>query len=361
MIDYQIYAIGGDIGGMKEIYEGMRVLESRGVGVGYFIDAESRAKAGTDFLAKLKTPVSYETRGPLLSDHPRVIVIGTSATAVTGQVDWTTYGHEQGIPVVWVEDLWGTGERAGTLSVRPDEMLVIDEMAAQIARIVRPGLKATVVGKPSFGKLPSIEERVGIRAQVRNDLDLSPDDFLITVGFGGDPAERAVLQLPQFIQLFEPYNVVLAWRFHPKHPDVKMLWERATTSNVRSVDARSVDLTNLNIASDFVVADWGNTDAYKAVICGIPTVTMLFPDTNGEDTKRRALAGYPEGIPPIVATDPEWGAKDVSDVGKLLQKTRQDGQNVRSYTLETRAKPFLDLVKPGAPERIADEVMKYLR
>jgi hypothetical protein len=342
---------------MREVYEGMQILEKHGVSVKYFVDADTHAKAGTDLLAKLKNPVFYETRGPLPADRPKVIVVGTSATAVSGQVAWTEHGHKNGIPVVWVEDLWGTGERAEVLSVRPDEMLVIDEIAARIAVTVRPRLKTTVVGKPSFGELPSTEETVGIRAQVRSNLGLSPEDFLLSVGFGGDPAVRTITQLPLLLKLFQAYNVVVAWRFHPKHPDATMLWEHATQSGIRSVDARSVDLTNLYIASDLVVADWGHTDAYKAVICGIPTVTMLFPD----DTERRNRVGYPEGIPPIIATDLEWGARDVSEVGKLLQKSIAEGERIRSYTLAIRAKPFLDLVKPGAADRIADEVMKYLK
>ena len=84
MTDYQVYAIGGDIGGMKEVYEGMKVLERRGVSVKYFVDDDPRAKAGTDFLAKLNPPVEYETRDPYPYSHPlpKVLVIGTSATAV---------------------------------------------------------------------------------------------------------------------------------------------------------------------------------------------------------------------------------------------------------------------------------------
>ena len=44
---YPVYAVGGDIGGMREVYEGMQVLEKRGVSVKYHVDADARQKLGS--------------------------------------------------------------------------------------------------------------------------------------------------------------------------------------------------------------------------------------------------------------------------------------------------------------------------
>lgn len=239
--------------------------------------------------------------------------------------------------------------------VSPNEILVVDAVAEHVAKSVRPGIATTIVGKPTFGTIPANSERPALRERLRRELGVADTDFLVTVGFGEVPTERALTQLPQFIELFRTMNVVVAWRFHPKHAELPKLWRDATTSGVRFVDARAIDLTDLNIASDIVIADWGNTDAYKAVICGVPTVTMLFPD----DTEARKSRGYLDGIPPIIATDTEWGATSIADTRKLIA-------NIRDFPLwyswnvrDIRAKPFLSLVEPGADERIADAIEKY--
>lgn len=108
---YKVFVVGGDIGGMKETHLGMQALAKRGVAsLSYFIDGAANAKAGTEYLAKQHPSVLYETRGPISMDAPDVVVVATSATASGAQIEWTRWAHDQKIPVVWIEDLWGTGE-----------------------------------------------------------------------------------------------------------------------------------------------------------------------------------------------------------------------------------------------------------
>lgn len=366
MAQQVVYAIGGDIGGMKEVHEGMNALQGIYVDVTYFIDNDPLAKAGTDFLAKQNPPVSYETRGPIDSDCPNIIVIGTSATAFSGQIAWTRYGHDKGIPVVWVEDLYGTGERQGTLEVSPTVMLVVDAVAAEIVRKIRPNVKTIVVGKPTFGKLPNEDQAAVIRERIRKELAIGEHEFLLTIGFGGDPAERAVAQLPLIIKALQGVNVVSAFRFHPKHPQKDALWNTVEQSGLRYVDARKYDLTELNIASDAVFADWGNTDAIKAILCGVPTMTMLFPEhlmlANGQafdDYERRMSVGYPDGTPPIIGSHPGWGMRNEMEFWLCLSDIMEYPEYAQKTTI-ARAEMFRDLLIPGAAERIAGEVMIYM-
>ncbi len=361
-----VYAAGGDIGGMKEVHEGMKVLRDAGVDVMYFVDDDPRAKAGTDFLAKQSPVIPYETRGPVDSDCPNIIVIGTSATAWAGQIAWTLYGESRRIPVIWVEDFYGTGERQGTLEVLPTVMLVIDAVAAEIVRKVRPGLKTIIVGKPTFGTLPNKDQAVVIREHIRRELGVRDHEFLLTIGFSGDPAERAVVQLPLIINALQGFDVVCAFRFHPKHPQKDALWSVVKASELHCVDARTYDLTDLNIASDAVFVDWGNTDAIKAILYSVPTMTMLFPEKfvteSGQvfhDYERRASVGYPEGVPPIIASHPGWGMRNPIDFSVCLRDVMEYPDYAQKATAQ-RAESFYDLLIPGAAERIAGEVMSFL-
>ena len=190
-----------------------------------------------------------------------------------------------------------------------------------------------------------------------------PNDFLITFSSGGNSPERAEKQLNILTPVLSQYNVHVAWRFHPKLINAQTLLAFATANSLHSVDARTVDLTELCAVSDFAITDWVNSDAYKAVLCGTPTVTMLFPN----DTERLHASGFINGIPPVVMDEDDgkitlnrWGAKSAWQVNALLRSTIQEPIATRAYTYNFRSCPFRDLVKPGARERIADAVMKYL-
>lgn len=347
----EIAVVVGDIGSAKEIVPAVKVLEARGIKVRWFADSAGKAKI--DVLEK--QGVAYEM---VIPDgyKPSVIVVGTSATAAVLKVEFTKYGRENGIPVLWVEDLYGTGERQNSLGVSPDVMLVIDDIAAQIAKTVRPGLDVRVVGKPTFGKLPTEDEAKDVRNKIRESVGLNDSKFLLTVSFGGDPAERALAQLPEIVRAIQrdlSGAVTVAWRFHPKHPKVDELWKMATESGIKFVDARKLDIFELILASNCVVADWGNTDPYKGLLYGVPTITMLFPD----DYERREGAGYPNGVPPIIASAKHWGARTPEDLTVLIYRVKQGEEAAWRYTRNERAKPFLALKQLGAEKNIADEIL----
>lgn len=358
-----VYAVVGDIGAAKEMYAGIMALPPE-VEVRWFVDPAVNAKAGTEFLAKLKNPVLYEIRGPEAGDKPDLIVIGTSVTSCNGQIAWTKWGFGR-YPVVWVEDLWGTGEYPSVLCVRPDEMLVVDEMAARIARGVRFGLKTTIVGKPTFGTIPNASRQVKIRRHVRKQFLIEKDEFLLTIQFGGDLPERTLTQLPEIVGLLRSLSVVVAFRFDPKHPWKEKLWAAACESGLDIIDARALDLSELNIASNMIIADWGNTHAYKALLCGTPTATLLFPkhcvvgsNKVFDDYVHRVNRGFPGGVPPIV-TSLSWGAESPEELMRLIGYVIRNEADAKTETIE-RALQFRHLATPGAAERMAREFMKYI-
>ena len=223
----EIYAVYGDIGGAHETLPAMQLLEKDGVAVKHFVLGE-RAQAGINVLEKARVP--YESRGPEADDKPAVIVVGTSETAVEGQIEWTKFGEEKNIPVVWVEDLWGCGEHKSTQGVCPTVMCVVDDIATRVARSVRPTLATEVVGKYSFGalakKLANAEE---IRTKTREQLAarLGIRDFsgkIVTYGSGGEVPARAYAHLQALgehggLASCCDDEVIFVPRFHPKLPE----------------------------------------------------------------------------------------------------------------------------------------------
>lgn len=374
----KVYAVCGDIGGTKEVIPAAAELMARGVSVEWFIDPNG--KGGPDVLAKPevltklgvtakaypewgRAGVAYETREPNENDCPDLIMVGTSATAAYAQIKWTNFGKKHGIPVLWVEDLHGTGSRKALHDVWPDAMCVIDEAAQSIAQTVRRGLTTHVTGKPSFENLSDlISRKAEICTKVREELKLAETDFFVTWLFGGEPAARSNTQLDYFEDSLSEhtYPGVFNLRFHPKHPDSKSGLQHARfekMNEIKKVDGRPIkDVQEVVLASDMLLADWGNTDALTALLGGVPVVTILFP----EDTVRRVDAGYPEGVPPVLQMNPWWGVTSVGDMQDRIWRVYTDPKDYTAVTAH-RAVPFQKLLEKGAAARIADVAMEMMK
>lgn len=368
-----IYCVVGDIGGAKEVMLVSRELERRGAVIKWFLDSSPKAKAG-DVLKK--AGIAYETREPNENDKMGMILIGTSATAMSAQMEWTKWGKERGVPVLWMEDLHGTGSRANSRSVAPDAMLVIDEMAEKIAQKIRPNLRTFVVGKPTFSdpkEMPNRDCGDDIRYEIYDKLNLhcgkygDEKDKLVVIGFGGDPAERAEAQLGDILKEMTNWimkdEIVVAWRFHPKHPKKEEMYLQAMVGTavlgIRTVDARAVDMNHLTIAAHLCVADWGNTNQLVGLLHRTPVVTMLFP----EDA--RLIETYPpDGVPPVLESDYRWGVKNAQDLTMMVNWVLTNHYWCRLYSenlrLEYRDRAFKTLMLPRATERAADIIMANL-
>ncbi|MBI2024421.1 hypothetical protein HYT00_03485 [Candidatus Giovannonibacteria bacterium] len=363
-----VFIVVGDLGSAADLVPVAQELEARKIGVQWLADPNGKAR--TDVLEKkdisYEMLLSSECQGPL----PKVILCGTSSGYADLQVSWTLFGKAQSIPVLWYEDLWGTGEQENERGADPDVMLVLDDIAAKIALNIRPNIATTVVGKPTFGKIPAFEEIPAIRARIREKLGLTESDFLVSWGFQGEPAKMAVAHVGEILRsgLKLDDGMIVAWRLHPKHLRRDELWEVLTKTGIRYVEeARSVDLLELYLSSNAVIVPWGATDGYKAVLRGIPTITPMFP--SGEQAKKlydfddlesRISSGFINGMPPLLMGNNEWwGATSLRNILYLLRLIREREDVCRKGTLE-RSLSFKGLEEPGAASRIADVVAKYL-
>lgn len=353
----KIYIVVGDTGSAKELVPAARELTKRGAKVSWFADRSG--KAASEVLAKEQ--IEFSHRGPEPGDRPDRILVGTSASAVDLQIAWTKFGKKKCVTVLWLEDLWGTGEREVARETDPDVMLVVDRAAADIAHAVRPNMSFAVVGKPTFEKLGSYIPHAGdIRKSIRTMLGVDNTDVLVSYWSEGERPERVEEHLAQLRHLMGMAvgDFVLATRIHPKIPDErrKRLWEYAISGAVRAVDARKEIQEELIIASDVVVSDWGGTAGYIAVLLGIPTIVTLFPD----DKEWREGAGYPQGVPPLVATHAADGARDPEELFGQLALIASDRVVAKRRTL-TFCEPFLPLLKTGSARRIAEAVQGFMR
>ncbi len=366
-----VYAVVGDFGDTREVVPIARVLERRGHTVKYLADARAIKKA-TDLLKN--AGVAYETRSPLPTDALDLLLIGTAATAVEAQIEWTRWGRERGIFTLWMEDLHATGSRKKTQCVAPDAMMVIDKLAEGVAKVVRPGLPIFIVGKPTFSdprEMPRLEDGPAIRAKIRAELGLTDTDFMVVVAFGGEPPQLAEEQLQICLDnlgIIFPPNCMVAWRFHPKHSNAAGMREKAmatsSAAGVRTVDTAEKDLKQLMVAADFAVATWGTTDRLAALIHGTPLATMLFPD----QSEMLKESGFPDAVPVCVATDLQAGVRDAEELGQLahnvlvshLQGLQTGKDPARIYTKGFRGSKFVSLLEPGAVECAADVVESFL-
>ena len=349
----------GDLGSAKEMIPVAVELEKRDILVKWF--ADPKGKAGSDLLAKKN--ISFSDREPM-TDKPDLILVGTSASANGLQVAWTKFGRERKIPVGWLEDLWGTGERLNSREVDPDFMLVNDEVAAQIAKNVRPNLETIVVGKATFENLaPLVKNANEIRARTRQALDVHDEEILVTYWSGGEKPDRVQAHLEAILQemiFLSNYSMALAARLHPKLPEAfkEQCGKMMRDSGVKILESGPINPAELNIASNGVVADWSGTEGYAAMLVGTPVGITMFP----EDADRLNSVGYSLGVPPLIMANAATSLNKRESVIEYFIKLIAISQNDRldlSYEVDGRDK-FVSLLVPGASSRIADAVMSRL-
>lgn len=353
-----LHVVVGDAGSALDLAPTLLKLQEQGVEILCHADPSPLARAGRilsqhGLVYDMRGPRAYDLRG---GPFPRVLV-GTSTKAIGLQMEWTEWANKYKVPVWWFDDLFVNACRRDVMHVRPDRVLCVTTLGKSIVERLRPGVPAVVVGKPSFGALPSEDEVKAIRSRVRAKYGLGDGDFLATLTFAGEPQERALIQLEQIMShrsLFRP-DTIFAFRFHPAHPRVEEMWQRTAGSGLRTIDARTENLLELGMASDVVCADYVSTDPYKLVLIGVPVVTLLFPD----DLSYRQELGYPDGVPPILMGHEGWGADSISWLVRMLERVRSYSLVVKRMTL-ARASIFCELTELNGTELLAQEIMRLL-
>ncbi len=355
----KITVVVGDIGAAKELVPVVEVLRKKGHQVAWIVDRLEKARA---ILNDVCVPVTDCV--PEHADKFDIIAVGTSATAVQAQIEWTRAGHNKGVMVAWYEDLWGTGERSVTREVDPDCMLVINQAAAEIARQVRPGLDCRVVGKPTFKILTTytIERVAEIRNHARSGLGMADNNVLIVYWSGGD-YERAKVHLDWFVKLLAGLKLSsgalkIALKIHPKMIRGDELGEEAREliPNLNLADnAHKVGPVELNCAADLVLSEFDNTQTYTAAAVGALPMIAMVPD----NLEERRQCGFPKGTPPFIKHGLGIGVESSDEIAYHIRRVVA-GLNIKRRA--QAAREFLgQAMGSGADERIAQAILELIR
>ncbi len=354
-----VVGVFGDIGSCREGLPALRLLQERGIIVKYFVSAEPQAKAGTEVLAK--AGIQFETRDPQLEDKPKAIIIGTSSTAVQAQIKWTSFGKEKGIPVIWVEDLWGCGEWMQTRSVSPNVICTLDEIAKKIVLIARPDIRVEVVGKPTFGNfvkyIPVINEFTSLMRKLiceRAGVD-EEGAIVVTYSSGGNPERvKAQLEALRDLDALIDRKVIFVPRLHPTFLNRDEFKKLAHSGNKLVVNAYDLNLDELFINSSLIIGEWGTTGMYTGALFGVPGIMCLFPD---DTVSRSAL--YPDGIPPLLIAGAGWSAENPCQLRERIQWIFSHKEEAEAQVRE-KVRVFAPLLEAGASERIAKVIEEFL-
>lgn len=344
--------IVGDIGATKDLIPAARELKKLSCKVTWSVDPAGK---GHNLLSAENIPYG-ERDASLEAGNYDVIVIGTSATAVEEQIEWTKQGKKAGTPVIWYEDLWGTGQRPATRSVNPDVMLTVGKTASGIARHVRPNIQVQAVGKPSFEEITYYHSRIDeTRERIRGELGIKNDDIVVLY-WGGGEQDRVKLHLEALMGIEEVYSrrVIHLPRLHPKMPGRDEAWSHLQTlSNI--IDAHDVDEVSLNCAADVVMGEFGSTQTYVAAMLGTHPIIALWPD----NLKKREACGFVKGVPPQIENRVAAGVRSREDIMNCLFMwvTNANRQVLRHRALQI----FGDAIQPGAAKRIAEAIVKYAK
>lgn len=357
----RIIAVFGDIGGCKETVPALALLKKHGTGIEIVLDAGPQSRAGTVLPPDIG-PTS-QGRMPVDGDAPDAIVVGTSATAVGAQIVWTDWGRARGIPVIWVEDLYGTGERASVRGCAgPSHMCVIDAAARDIASRAWPHASMAVCGKPSFGHLGElIARQVDVRQQVRERLDVRAGERLLTWFSSGERGEDEMSTAVGGIEpLRHQAGLRVAARLHPKlaEPALSRIQDQIASWPkpflVDPVAAGAINADELTIGSDIVVGSWGSTQCYVAVLARVACISTHYgpPD-------RRLEVGYPTGFSPAVASGAAIRATTPADVRERILDILA-GTAHGAHVMPSLADPFRRLIAPDAGKSIARAIQNAI-
>jgi hypothetical protein len=360
MANLAIVVVGGDAATAVEGIPIVDELRKRGHSVRWIMDQEGE---GRKILEKryLEFELNHDA---MPSDNVDVILVLTSATAVHAQCAWTGYGKLYAKPVVWYEDFPGTAHVETVRSLQPDELMVINLAAANMARQIRPLVPIQVVGKPSFESRANMkEEMVASRMRARLALGVDADDFVVVYWSGGETMDRVKQQLAVLRDIgLEKVKMVLAPRIHPKLDrwgggTQARLIEHACTGKAETRDWHSKEADTVNAAADVLVCDAGCTEAMIGALMGIPTIITRFPD----DYARLTARGLPGGVPMVVACGATLSAESGPQLVFLLNilggiwKEFEGRRNLLKQCL-LQSQPLVSLLETGAAKRIANAI-----
>ena len=366
---YTVYAVVGDIGGTKEVKPAIEALQKiiPDVQVKWFVDPSPRAAGGTNVLDP--AGIKYERRMPSPDDRTDLLVYGASATAYEAQVEWTKWAKALNVPVVGVNDFYGTINLPQVQSVSPDIMCVLDEQDADITRAVRPGVRTVVCGKPSFAQDigPLLARKNEIRAEVRGRLGIADDEIMVLVSPGSEVASFSAHldAVKQVAEKLQGKKLVFVPRAHPKFlasPEGSQCSEQKIAELVATgagviADSAQVEknLVQVVLASDLMICTWGSTDQFTAALAGIPVVLFLFPD----DLAKRKVTGYIDGVPPLIRANAGWAAETPERLMERVDRVLSDPVSAGEF-VKTGATVFQPLIRLGAAGRIAQVMIDRL-
>jgi hypothetical protein len=343
----------------KELLPVAKVLEKRGFLIRHIVD-QSKSERATTILNK--SNILYTKELPTQKDTPDVIISGTSAVVTNAQIEWTKFGRDRGIPTIWFEDTYGTNRRA--LSVSPDIICVIDDIASDMINDTKRNVRVKVVGKPSFeGFIKYIDKTLEIRKNTCEKLNISENAFIVTLWSGGLYLNRIEAHIKALYNLNELTNreVVYLPRMHPKLQD-KPMFELALSNNLNVIDTSHLENSDeLILTSNVNVAEWSSNVMYAGVMFGIPSIMCLFPDHGPDNMQERIKVGFKDGTPPLVMEKAGWGANSPENLRNILSFI-MNNEHKAIKQVKNNSSVFRKLIENiGAADRIADVVENSIR
>lgn len=349
----------GDIGGFKELVPVADLLRERGCATIWTVDPKGRAedlmtRGGIEFLRH------EEGLPSKLMPVPNLVLVGTSATACGAQIAWTN--HFKGKrPVVWYEDLYGTGEvKVARQCTSPNVIITIDEVSRGIAAHVWPDTHVLVGGKPTYGEklVHLIQRKENLRESLRSKLaSHNPPPLLVTYASGGESVDRVLAHIRALSQAFD-HSERIALRFHPKLSESFDLLNDTASQwlSEKLIDTSAItDTTEVILGSDIVVADYAGDPPYQAALAEIPVIMTLFPDC----TEALIARGYQNGVPPLLQARACWGARTADDMEVIAEGIMNKPLPARAMVKEG-VKPFESLLAQNAAIKIADIIENCL-
>jgi hypothetical protein len=343
----------GDIGGTKAVLAVIAKLKEFGHEVQIVADPKGLGKSTLD-----DQHLPYEEFGHAGLTKPDLLLVGTSATALNAQVEITGWCKNQKVPIVWLEDFWGTAIVAlcQHKMARPNYLFTLDAAGSR-----HMGIEYIVTGNPALDRLATWNVAEA-RKRVRQAMGI-PDDTHIVSYFGPGyeakyPArvfESLALLVPDLVQTGATFLPVL----HPKDetltPGFDEMFKTWTSKPNEApfpvrLDGREhiQDITELVCVSD-VVTSPNSTELLSACLLGVPAISVL-----GRQS-RQYLADRGMNRLPCVENASAGEISPESPFGLKILLESPDGRTEMTRTQRAWYKN-----DGGACDRVVAEIQKIL-
>ncbi len=300
-------------------------------------------------------------RGVFEQLKPDLLVSAISSLAQGPYINnqFIEMAHENGIPIISLQDMWGNHRWPQNRNTMPyiNAVCVMDEFAGSLWK--DDGFKGEIfiTGNPAFDRFASVDTRKE-RSRLRRELHLDEKDKVIVFAGQGTPHhleedKKTFSHVCEALRLLgERASIKLIARHHPRAAETA--YYKEYSHGIATIDTPFYQFGDQVIPAADVVISMFSTLSLHACFLRIPAVSILLPEQG-----RRMLQeiGFDDFPPNVMEASAGVYDEDLLVLKETLEKIFTDG-SFRDHMRAAQEKNFL--LDGDAARRVTRAIKGFL-